>query len=1234
MSINNLEFTSYNFLSNLATVNADEVNTNVLTKSDPDISDLQFDMLEGINTNETIQEQIDNIVVGLQTTGYWGAFWSDVDQANAGATSANLMTVNNSDPNNNDVVIGATSSQIKVLNEGVYNIQFSAQVDKTDGGKDTIDIWFLKNGVNIPDSNSIYTMEGNPDKLVAVLNFMLELNANDYIQIAWHSSDTAMFLHHDAAGASPTRPATPSVIITVQQVMNTMEGPQGAQGPTGAQGTSGTNGAQGQQGAQGPSGGAQGAQGQQGAQGPSGGAQGAQGAQGNQGNQGNQGPAGDGPVAYSALALATTTAATLGGYIVSNNASQAAQDVIIATNTADIATDEARITTLEVKTTTQSFSAISGTTFSGRVNIGSTIAGVELNQTVASVFGSGITSSGLISTTNVFTSTGGTSQMDSLLVNNNFEVTNDATITAGEMYITRTLLTSQKKLILYDNNTGNDYDYLGFWTDSGATSRKFLNAEIDGNANSAFQWYYGDGLGLSRTLMKSMNQTIETSYIPTSKFLKSAGASQEIALVRDSTNSKVRIDMIGDTNGATDFDGQIIQEQGNGVDDNRGTMTIQSGALELNSLLSGIQATSTGSTTLQSGTTMNILSGSTTTLTSFATTQINSTFLDINASNNITIDTPETTTITSQSITLECPLPGGVNGILLKTNDQLNEIKLNTLEIGSHIVLQAEEADIKLTTVGVATNILLTAATEADITCSTLDLNASTTATLDAPTITLTSTGKLTVGSGASETEINCGLLDINASGNITMDAPTITLTSTGATEINSDSVTIETTTAATDLILTNPTTNSFELNCPNGLFTISTSGGALTLNSGAGETEINCAAFDVNATGAATLDAISLVLTASTGDIQMNIGDDLVVTSDQVSFTTSNTTGNNFIHTASVTSGKQMELKANTIDGYTARLSQTGTGGLTITGRDNGINLIKSNGAASDLKLESANITTMTSVGETEINCAALDINATGNVDIDTTGNITLGTALLTINNGGTEALTVSQTTVSIDPTTTIEMFILGTSKMTVQSTTTSIVNTTINLNGATTLSSTLGVTGAATLSSTLGVTGLSTLTGGFTSSASSNMNHNFLIQQDTYPPTSTSALGYTGTVTVATSSLATSISQEGTWNLPSKGVWLVCSTVTFSTNSAANTEYFHAVISLTTASATEASAGLSYFEEDDQGVAGSGTRDKVCLSGVVRVNAATALFFNASGKTTGTAPSVAAAITYTRLG
>ena len=617
MSINNLDYTSYNYLTNLASVNANEVNTDVLTKSDPDISDLQFDMLEGINTNQTIQQQIDGLIAGLETVGYWGAFWSDVDQTNAGITSVNLMTVNNSDPSNNGVQIGATSSQIKVLNAGTYNFQFSAQFDKSDGGKDNVEVWFLKNGVNIPDSNSIFSLEGNNDKLIAALNFMVTLSANDYIQIAWFSADINLFLHHDVAGTSPTRPAVPSVIITVQQVTNILSGPTGATGPTGPTGPT----------AIGPTGPAGGPTGPTGPTGPSGGPTGAT------GPTGPAGPGGDGPVAYAALALATTTAATLGGYIVTNNAGQAIQDGRLTALEFNDGIQDSDITALQVKTNDQSWSSLTGTTFSGRLNVGLTAAGVVLYSSATCSFGSGISASAAI------TSSAGTSQFSSLLVNTTAEITNDLTITNGELYVTRNTLTSTKKLVLYDNTTGNDYDYLGFWTDSGTASKKFLNSEIDGVAGSAFQWYYGNGLGSARTLAKSLTSAEETGYAPSVKFLKTSGFSQEINLLKDASNNIVKINMLGDTAGLNAFDGQIIQAEGNGVDDNRGTMTIQSGGLALNGLSAGIQSTATTSTLIQSGTT--------TTLTSTGETEINSAALDINATGAVTIDTSSTTAITS-----------------------------------------------------------------------------------------------------------------------------------------------------------------------------------------------------------------------------------------------------------------------------------------------------------------------------------------------------------------------------------------------------------------------------------------------------------------------------------------------------------------------------------------------------------------------------------------------------------
>ena len=88
--------------------------------------------------------------IGLQgaggALGYWGAFWSDASQNNiGGATLPNIMTLNNTDPSSNGVSI-VSNSRITVANAGVYNIQFSVQVAKTDTAIDFINIWFSKNG--------------------------------------------------------------------------------------------------------------------------------------------------------------------------------------------------------------------------------------------------------------------------------------------------------------------------------------------------------------------------------------------------------------------------------------------------------------------------------------------------------------------------------------------------------------------------------------------------------------------------------------------------------------------------------------------------------------------------------------------------------------------------------------------------------------------------------------------------------------------------------------------------------------------------------------------------------------------------------------------------------------------------------------------------------------------------------------------------------------------------------
>jgi len=147
---------------------------------------------------------------------YYGNFLSTVSQPNAGATAANAITYNTTDLTSGVSVV--SSSRITVANAGIYNIEFSAQLQKASGGDDQVDIWLAKNGSNVANSNTTIMMHSNPGYEVAAWNFLVQANAADYYELYWSSADTTAEIHAAAAGINPTRPAIPSVILSVTQV--------------------------------------------------------------------------------------------------------------------------------------------------------------------------------------------------------------------------------------------------------------------------------------------------------------------------------------------------------------------------------------------------------------------------------------------------------------------------------------------------------------------------------------------------------------------------------------------------------------------------------------------------------------------------------------------------------------------------------------------------------------------------------------------------------------------------------------------------------------------------------------------------------------------------------------------------------------------------------------------------------------------------------------------------------
>jgi hypothetical protein len=220
--------------------------------------------------------------------GYWGSFWSTQDQIAVTANTEYQITYNNTDPDSNGVSI-SNSSRINFANAGVYSIIYSVQFVNADNQIQDANIWLKKNGSNVADSDSKWSVvarHGGVDgHAIGSVNYVLKLNAGDYLELAWQTTDLDLSIQYLSA-VSPA-PAIPSIILTATQVMYTQVGPTGA---TGEQGPAGATGPQGNTGATGPQGatGAAGTQGATGEQGPAG----ATGPQGNTGSAGPQGATG------------------------------------------------------------------------------------------------------------------------------------------------------------------------------------------------------------------------------------------------------------------------------------------------------------------------------------------------------------------------------------------------------------------------------------------------------------------------------------------------------------------------------------------------------------------------------------------------------------------------------------------------------------------------------------------------------------------------------------------------------------------------------------------------------------------------------------------------------------------------------------------------------------------------------------------------------------------------------
>ena len=171
-----------------------------------------------VQSGANVQSTLSNIKTFVNK-GY-GAWHSSVTQTGS-ITAGTAMTYNVQDVS--DSVTLVSGSRITVPYTGVYNLQFSSQFQNTDNAQNDVTIWVRVNGLDVANSASQITVPSRKNTSIygfalPAWNFLINLNAGDYVELYWLVDSTLVTMPAIAASTTPAYPAIPSVIVTMTQV--------------------------------------------------------------------------------------------------------------------------------------------------------------------------------------------------------------------------------------------------------------------------------------------------------------------------------------------------------------------------------------------------------------------------------------------------------------------------------------------------------------------------------------------------------------------------------------------------------------------------------------------------------------------------------------------------------------------------------------------------------------------------------------------------------------------------------------------------------------------------------------------------------------------------------------------------------------------------------------------------------------------------------------------------------
>lgn len=112
------------------------------------------------------------------------------------------------------------TTKMSVTYPGIYNMQFSVQIENGDNAPNDVFLWLRQNGTDIIGSTGKVGMPArkginDPSHDIKGWNYFLSMNAGDYVEVWWSTTGLDVTIPNYIATPLPTKPSTASVVATM-----------------------------------------------------------------------------------------------------------------------------------------------------------------------------------------------------------------------------------------------------------------------------------------------------------------------------------------------------------------------------------------------------------------------------------------------------------------------------------------------------------------------------------------------------------------------------------------------------------------------------------------------------------------------------------------------------------------------------------------------------------------------------------------------------------------------------------------------------------------------------------------------------------------------------------------------------------------------------------------------------------------------------------------------------------